>query len=123
MHLPCLSPPKNVKLISILLQAYEDLNKSELPGSCTVCLALLTAEGQLHVLNIGDSGLHVVRNGVSVFCTSEQQHYFNCPFQLGMGSDDIPSDGEYYVLEVRNFCFVSPVIRAQNLPSDHRTAL
>lgn len=27
------------------------------------------------------------------------QHYFNCPFQLGMGSDDTPRDADYYVLE------------------------
>jgi protein phosphatase PTC7 len=79
--------------------AFERLEQDELPGSCTVCLAMLTATGQLHVLNIGDSGLHVVRDGVSVFQTNEQQHYFNCPFQLGMGSDDSPGDADYYVLE------------------------
>ena len=35
---------------------------------------------------------------MSVFSTNEQQHYFNCPFQLGMGSDDTPADADYYIL-------------------------
>ncbi len=35
----------------------------------------------------GDSGLHVLRDGYSIFSTNEQQHYFNCPFQVsGYGS-------------------------------------
>ena len=46
------------------------LNTEEMPGSCTACLALLTNEGLLHVLNLGDSGLHLIRNGVSVFQVS-----------------------------------------------------
>ena len=41
----------------------------------------------------------MLRNGQCVFQTGEQQHYFNCPFQLGMGSDDRPEDADYYVLE------------------------
>ena len=41
----------------------------------------------------------MLRDGVSVFQTNEQQHYFNCPFQLGMGSDDSPLDGDYYILD------------------------
>jgi hypothetical protein len=79
-------------------QAYNDLESRGRQGSCTVCLALVTGDGQLHVLNLGDSGLHVVRDGMSVFSTNEQQHYFNCPFQLGMGSDDTPADADYYIL-------------------------
>ena len=31
--------------------------------------------------------------------TNEQQHYFNCPFQLGMGSDDSPLDADYYIID------------------------
>ena len=55
------------------LQAYEELERRELPGSCTVCLALYTGNGLMHVLNLGDSGIHVVRDGMSVFSTNEQQ--------------------------------------------------
>lgn len=79
-------------------KAYNDLEARGRKGSCTVCLALITGDGQLHVLNLGDSGLHVVRDGLSLFCTNEQQHYFNCPFQLGMGSDDSPYDADYYII-------------------------
>ena len=52
---------------------------------CVCVRACVCVQGLLHVLNLGDSGLHLIRNGVSVFQTNEQQHYFNCPFQLGMG--------------------------------------
>lgn len=41
----------------------------------------------------------MIRSGKCVFKTGDQQHYFNCPFQLGMGSDDRPTDADYYVLE------------------------
>lgn len=58
-----------------------------MPGSCTACLALLTDDGLLHVLNLGDSGLHLIREGVSVFQTNEQQHYFNCPFQVSIATN------------------------------------
>ena len=81
--------------------AFERLEQDELPGSCTVCLAMLTATGQLHVLNIGDSGLHVVRDGVSVFQTNEQQHYFNCPFQVGNHSK-LPTKCETKEHSLRN---------------------
>jgi len=86
-------------LITLLTKAFDVLDKEELAGSCTASLALLTADSKLHVLNVGDSGIHVVRDGNCVFQTGEQQHYFNCPFQLGMGSDDRPTDADYYVLE------------------------
>ena len=86
-------------LMTLLTRAFNVLQEEELAGSCTASLALLTAEGKLHVLNIGDSGVHVMREGKCVFRTGEQQHYFNCPFQLGMGSDDVPTDADYYVLE------------------------
>lgn len=86
-------------LLTLLTKAFQVLEEEELAGSCTASLALLTDAGKLHVLNIGDSGIHVIRSGKCVFKTGDQQHYFNCPFQLGMGSDDRPTDAEYYVLE------------------------
>lgn len=86
-------------LMTLLTKAFDQLEEEELAGSCTASLALLTTDGKLHVLNVGDSGVHVIRNGMCVFQTGEQQHYFNCPFQLGMGSDDRPTDADYYVLE------------------------
>lgn len=86
-------------LLTMLQAAHKELELAELPGSCTACLALFASDGKLHVLNIGDSGIHLVRDGRSIFHTAEQQHFFNCPYQLGMGSDDYPTDGDYYVLD------------------------
>lgn len=65
-------------------------------GSATALVAALSEEGDLGVANLGDSGLRVLRwhaaadgeggnadVGVRVvFRTKEQQHSFNCPFQL-----------------------------------------
>jgi len=92
-------PREASPLLTFLSSAFRRLECTGLAGSCTVCAALLTQEGALHVLNVGDSGLHVVRDGASAFATPEQQHYFNCPFQLGKGSDDSPADADYYVLD------------------------
>uniref|UniRef100_A0A7S0MYG8 Protein phosphatase n=1 Tax=Cryptomonas curvata TaxID=233186 RepID=A0A7S0MYG8_9CRYP len=86
-------------LLTMLNKAYEDLKLEDFPGSCTACLVMLNSLGQLHILNLGDSGMHVLRDGLSAFSTNEQQHYFNCPFQLGMGSDDTPSKADYFILD------------------------
>eukprot|EP00960_Hanusia_phi_P028957 747680-Hanusia_phi.AAC.5 len=86
-------------LVDFLQKAVDELGERNIPGSCTACIAMLTRAGNLHVLNIGDSGLHLIRDGVSIFSTNEQQHYFNCPFQLGTGNYDTPDDADYYILE------------------------
>lgn len=55
-------------------------------------------------VNLGDSGLIVIRDGSIVFATKEQQHYFNCPFQVGsgVGSDsvDTPQMGDAIEFQV-----------------------
>jgi serine/threonine protein phosphatase PrpC len=72
-------------------------------GSSTACVAtfIKKEEGsmQLDILNVGDSGVLVVENetGKVIFKTEEQQHYFNCPFQLGH-SNDRPEHGNTYSL-------------------------
>jgi len=96
---PTGEPGSERPLQSMLQVAHRELEESQLPGSCTVCLALLKADGELHILNLGDSSLHILRDGVTVFETMEQQHYFNCPFQLGLGSGDQPPDGDYYIVD------------------------
>eukprot|EP00879_Flechtneria_rotunda_P000607 GHRR01000718.1.p1 GENE.GHRR01000718.1~~GHRR01000718.1.p1 ORF type:complete len:922 (+),score=507.15 GHRR01000718.1:330-2768(+) len=52
------------------------------PGSATVVLAALQPEGKLHVANLGDCGVKVVRNGKIIHETQPQQHDFNLPYQL-----------------------------------------
>ena len=50
----------------------------------------------LKVANLGDSGFRVVRHGKVVLASPAQEHYFNCPFQLGYAplSEDIDSASE-----------------------------
>ena len=38
----------------------------------------------LHSANLGDSGFLVIRKGEVVHKSSEQQHYFNTPYQLAL---------------------------------------
>eukprot|EP00250_Pteridium_aquilinum_P005112 c15257_g1_i1 orf=137-1282(-) len=52
-------------------------------GAATAIVAILEREGGvLHIANLGDCGLRVIRKGSIVFATSTQQHYFDCPYQL-----------------------------------------
>merc|ERR1719424_2070909 len=59
-------------------------------GACTANIAVLDGQGEfLGVANLGDSGLRQVRKvddsgagSMVVNCTKDQQHFFNCPFQL-----------------------------------------
>ena len=83
-------------------------------GSSTACVATIGHDGNLRVINVGDSGLQVWRHNRPVSLlpphklrldeaaklwsshlrTTEQQHYFNCPYQLEVGGDDVPSKGQ-----------------------------
>lgn len=69
---PCGTAPKRV-----LRKAYL---KTRAMGSSTACVAMLCGD-TLHVANIGDSGVSVVRDDQIVFTTPPQQHDFNFPFQ------------------------------------------
>ncbi len=70
----------------------------EVPGSSTACIIVVSPEGQLNAVNLGDSGFIVVRRGQLLFKTKEQQHYFNCPFQIG-SSRDMPDDAHRLELD------------------------
>ncbi|KAL1140538.1 hypothetical protein AAG570_000468 [Ranatra chinensis] len=53
--------------------------------SSTACVIVLNRETSiLSTANIGDSGFVIVRRGVVVHRSEEQQHYFNTPFQLSL---------------------------------------
>ena len=60
-------------------------------GSTTAVMAKIDGDRKkpvtLKTCNLGDSGYLIVRpsdDGVStVFRSTEQQHYFNCPYQCG----------------------------------------
>ena len=54
-------------------------------GSCTACIVSLYKEqNTLYTANLGDSGFLVIRKGQVVHQSTEQQHYFNTPFQLAV---------------------------------------
>lgn len=61
--------------------------KNHAIGSSTACVVGLDAD-RLVGVNLGDSGLIVIRQGAIVYRTTEQQHYFNCPYQIGTDSLD-----------------------------------
>jgi len=61
-------------------------------GSSTACIISLVGT-QLEAANLGDSGFMLIRNGHLLFKTKEQQHYFNCPLQIG-NSRDMPDHSD-----------------------------
>ncbi|KAG5314905.1 PPTC7 phosphatase, partial [Pseudoatta argentina] len=71
----------------LLARSYYELleNKQPILGSSTACVIILNKEtSSIYAANIGDSGFVVVRRGEVVHRSSEQQHYFNTPFQLSL---------------------------------------
>eukprot|EP01137_Pigoraptor_chileana_P029865 Opistho-2@15661 len=71
----------------ILALAYAKLleEKKVLAGSSTATiLALDKASGIATATNMGDSGFIVMRDGAFFGESKEQQHYFNCPYQLSV---------------------------------------
>eukprot|EP00913_Durusdinium_trenchii_P008761 g8227.t1 len=84
-----------------------------LVGSSTACLASLHCDrGSLDVANLGDSGALVVQPDGTLGPVSrkEQQHYFNCPYQLvclpedlrhGLAGGDVPHSCDTYHTQVR----------------------
>ncbi len=96
----CLDPS------DILHEAYF---KTTALGTCTACIVSLDGT-ELRAINVGDSGFSVLRrtegggsNGdhpawALFFQTTEQTHFFNCPFQLGTNSKDSPADGQSFTI-------------------------
>jgi protein phosphatase PTC7 len=77
------------------------------PGSATVILAAAGAGGIVHVANLGDCGVRVVRDGECSFASTDMLHDYNTPFQLGRVEEDdddedvdTPDDAELYEIEV-----------------------
>lgn len=64
-------------------------------GTSTACVATLH-QGHIRGVNVGDSGLIVIRNEEIVFATEARQHAFNQPYQLGYYRGDAVSDGEFF---------------------------
>lgn len=90
-------------------EAWKRIPKSLRDSASTTCaiarLCPLSDSLTLAVLNLGDSGVRVFRpksdggakGGRIVFGTSEQQHFSNCPYQLGgvEEASNVPGDASY----------------------------
>ncbi|KAM7508918.1 hypothetical protein LguiA_019371 [Lonicera macranthoides] len=68
-------------------------------GASTALIITLDCD-RLHAVNVGDSGFVLIRGGETVYQSPVQQHYFNCPFQLGSDSTDNPSSADEMVVVV-----------------------
>ena len=77
-------------------------------GSSTVCIGKMTSDGVFRVANMGDSGFLIIRNQKILLQSSEHQHQFNFPYQLGRNKygephgEDRPSDAEMYQINLEN---------------------
>lgn len=79
----------DVDPIRVLHEAYA--NTKNIDGTSTACIVTLGDEGKtLHAVNVGDSGFMIFRENKYVYISPIRQSYFNCPLQLGKGSDDSP---------------------------------
>ena len=71
-------------------------------GSSTVCIGKMTPDGIFRVANMGDSGFLIIRNQEILLQSSEHQHQFKFPYQLGRNKygephgEDRPSDAQMY---------------------------
>jgi protein phosphatase PTC7 len=85
-----------------LIQVAQEATK--LPGAST--MVVVECDGtKIKGANLGDSGFRVVRGGEVVFATPAQEHYFNCPYQLGyepLSEDtDVAEDADEFEFTVK----------------------
>lgn len=80
-----------------------DIDKNT-KGSCTFGFHILNRYSHiLHTLIIGDIGyvscdyftsrIMIIRDGNIFYRSTEQQHYFGCPYQLSSDGGDKPQEG------------------------------
>lgn len=77
------------------------VRKNKEQGTSTACVASLD-RGHLQGVNVGDSGLIVIRDSSVVFETGTQQHEFNRPYQLGFCRGDSVNNGEFFSLKLQD---------------------
>ena len=86
----------------VLTEAWENTTiVHHVKGSCTVCLFRVSPDGWVDGVQVGDSGLRLVRDGKVVYRTSEQEHLFGFPYQLGHISTTKPQDCIHHRFQVR----------------------
>lgn len=80
------------RLTELLTEAAEYADERA-TGASTALVASLGSDNYLRVLNVGDCGVAVVRDGAVAHRTRDVVHYFDCPYQLSVDSPDRPKDG------------------------------
>lgn len=80
--------------LDLLSFASKTLKEADIKGSSTCCVCCIDGNlGTLSIGNIGDSGVLLLRRGVVVFKSEEQEHSFGYPYQLPF--DSVSSTVEY----------------------------
>jgi len=113
-------------LIEVLEKAYKRVKSY---GSATAFLGMLKGY-KLYTLCLGDSGFMVIRERegtdqyATVYRSSEQQHSFNCPYQLAY----LPEPGEYPALIEKGLNSLVALLKksnraSQDMPSDAYTEI
>ncbi|EMR11651.1 hypothetical protein PNEG_00089 [Pneumocystis murina B123] len=76
---------KEDTIVEALKKGFEEvlMDKNIVGGGATVCLGQFYYEkGNIKIINLGDSGYSIYRNGILLFKSNIQTHFFNAPFQL-----------------------------------------
>ncbi|EFA85068.1 protein phosphatase 2C-related protein [Heterostelium album PN500] len=81
-----------LKPFDLIEQAYNQTQNIQ--GSSTVCILKLIGTRMYHGL-VGDSSFLIIRKDQILYRSKEQTHKPNHPFQLGQGSTDRPTSGDY----------------------------
>lgn len=86
------SPTQPARLLAQSFREMQD-SKAQVVGSSTACVLMLShSDAKIYTANMGDSGFMVVRGGQVVHRSSEQQHFFNTPFQLSLPPSELAAD-------------------------------
>mmetsp|Transcript_4599 Transcript_4599/g.5516 ORF Transcript_4599/g.5516 Transcript_4599/m.5516 type:complete len:580 (-) Transcript_4599:447-2186(-) len=80
------------QLEKTMLEAAEYAD-GEATGATTGIVASVGKDNVLRALNVGDSGLLVIRDSKILSRSKDIVHYFDCPYQLAFDSPDRPRDG------------------------------
>lgn len=91
----------------VVRAAIEASQENDQAGASTACVVGMEPSGRLFGVNLGDSGVLVVRDGKKLFATTPQQHFHNCPYQLtsianaGVNSGDSLAMGQNVQLKLK----------------------
>ncbi|KAH0479600.1 MAG: uncharacterized protein KVP18_001962 [Porospora cf. gigantea A] len=106
------------KAFTCLDAGWQRTHNAMIPGAATCIVAAVNEPGtSLGIANLGDSACFVLRRDQRLFTnmtvlkrTREQQHFFNCPFQLSY----IPDPSQFEELEKQGLSAFVNLLRTMN---------